>query len=76
MPFTDVFKKFRKGALHSGSQSGPVVSNPQQAKAIFMSEKSKAAAGNQEYQAPAAPAPPSKHPIHKLKMPKNFRAGA
>lgn len=33
-----VMKEFSKGELHSGSKSGPVVTNPQQAKAIAMSE--------------------------------------
>ena len=31
-------KKFSQGDLHSGSKSGPVVTNPAQAKAIAMSE--------------------------------------
>lgn len=33
-----VMREFKKGALHSGSKSGPVVKNPAQAKAIAMSE--------------------------------------
>lgn len=32
------FDKFGKGALHSGSQKGPVVTNPKQAVAIALSE--------------------------------------
>ena len=38
MPASDVMPKFRQGKLHSGSKSGPVVSNPHQAKAILLSE--------------------------------------
>lgn len=30
--------KFKQGDLHSGSKSGPVVTNPAQAKAIALSE--------------------------------------
>jgi hypothetical protein len=30
--------KYRRGELHSGSKSGPVVKNPAQAKAIQLSE--------------------------------------
>ena len=33
-----VMREFEKGGLHSGSKSGPVVTNPAQAKAIAMSE--------------------------------------
>ena len=31
-------RKFKEGTLHSGSKSGPVVTNPKQAKAIALSE--------------------------------------
>lgn len=38
MPANEVMGKYRKGKLHSGSKSGPVVTNPHQAKAILLSE--------------------------------------
>jgi len=38
MPAKNVMKKFRAGKLRSGSKSGPVVTNPKQAKAILLSE--------------------------------------
>lgn len=38
MPSKDVMHKFKHGKLHSGSKSGPVVKNRQQAKAIAASE--------------------------------------
>jgi hypothetical protein len=50
MPFTNVMPQFKAGTLKSGS--GAKVSNPKQAVAIMLSEKKKAAAGDQEYQAP------------------------
>jgi hypothetical protein len=37
MPAREIMKKFKKGELHSGSPSGPVVKNPRQAKAILLS---------------------------------------
>lgn len=39
MPSKEVMSKFKKGALHSGSKSGPVVKNRKQAVAIMLSEK-------------------------------------
>lgn len=48
MPASEVFSKFAKGALKSGS--GKKVTDRAQAIAIFMSEKRKAAAGKKEYQ--------------------------
>lgn len=39
MPSKNVFKKFKAGKLHSGSKTGPKVTNPKQAIAIAMSEK-------------------------------------
>lgn len=36
-----VMKEFSKGELHSGSKSGPVVTNPKQAAAIGYSEARK-----------------------------------
>jgi len=38
-----VMKEFKAGDLHSGSKSGPKVSNPKQALAIALSEARKAA---------------------------------
>jgi len=38
MPAKEVMPKFAKGKLHSGSKSGPVVTNPAQARAIAASE--------------------------------------
>lgn len=39
MPAKEVFDKFKRGALHSGSKHGPVVKNRKQAIAIYLSEK-------------------------------------
>lgn len=39
MPSNEVMSKFKHGALHSGSKSGPVVKNRKQAEAILMSEQ-------------------------------------
>lgn len=36
-----VMKEFKEGELHSGSASGPVVTNPKQAVAIGLSEARK-----------------------------------
>lgn len=36
-----VMGEFKEGSLHSGSPSGPKVTNPRQAKAIAMSEAGK-----------------------------------
>lgn len=55
MPANQVFDKFKKGVLHSGSKSGPIVKNPKQAVAIKMSEQKKANAGNTEYGPPESP---------------------
>ena len=38
MPASEVMPKYRKGKLHSGSKSGPVVKSEAQAKAIQISE--------------------------------------
>jgi len=38
MPAKNVLKKFRSGKLHSGTKTGPIVTNPKQAKAIQISE--------------------------------------
>ena len=37
MPAKEIMAKFRKRELHSGSPSGPIVTNPHQAKAILLS---------------------------------------
>ena len=49
MPYTEVMHKFKHGELHSGGATGPKVENRKQAIAIMLSEKKKAAAGNEEY---------------------------
>jgi hypothetical protein len=50
MPYTEVFKKWKAGKLHSGSKRGPKVTNQKQAIAIYLSEKRAAAKGKTEYQ--------------------------
>ena len=40
--FKRVLKEFKKGDLHSGSEMGPIVTNPKQAIAIAFSEKRRA----------------------------------
>lgn len=50
MPWDEVMPKWKKGDLHSGSKTGPKVSNRKQAIAIMLSEKRKAAGGKKEYQ--------------------------
>jgi len=50
MPADQVMSKWKRGALHSGSKSGPVVKNQRQAVAIMLSEKRAAAGGKKEYQ--------------------------
>jgi len=42
-------EKMETGRLHSGSPSGPKVTNRKQAIAIMLSEKRKAAGGKTEY---------------------------
>jgi hypothetical protein len=49
MPAEEVMHKFKEGELHSGSKSGPKVSNRKQAIAIMLSEKRAAKAGKSEY---------------------------
>jgi len=41
MPSSNVMSEFKQGTLNSGSPTGPKVTNPKQAVAILMSEKSK-----------------------------------
>lgn len=43
MPWTKVMHEFKEGSLHSG-KGGPVVTKPEQAVAIMLSEKRKAKA--------------------------------
>jgi hypothetical protein len=50
MPYDQVLSKFKHGALHSGSKSGPKVTDRKQAIAIYLSEKRKAEQGDEEYQ--------------------------
>lgn len=50
MPFNEVLGKFGKGQLHSGSKTGPRVTNRKQAVAIMLSEKKAAQGGKKEYQ--------------------------
>ena len=49
MPYDEVMHKFKHGNLHSGSKSGPKVTNRKQAIAIMLSEKKKAKEGKKEY---------------------------
>jgi len=49
MPYNEVMPKFGQGQLHSGSKSGPKVTNPKQAVAIMYSEKGEAKKGKKEY---------------------------
>jgi hypothetical protein len=58
MPASEVMPKFKAGHLHSGSVSGPVVTNPAQARAIAASEEKAAKEGKIEYQ---------DHPLRKLR---------
>jgi hypothetical protein len=52
MPWNQVMSKFKAGALKSGG-SGKRVSNPEQAVAIMLSEKTAAAHGKDEYKGEA-----------------------
>lgn len=51
MPYDEVFNKYKRGELRSGS--GGKVTDRKQAIAIYLSEKRKADAGNTEYQSRA-----------------------
>lgn len=44
--FGKVMKEFEQGSLHSGSKTGPIVTNSQQAKAIAISVSNKACSDN------------------------------
>jgi hypothetical protein len=61
VPYNEVMPKFGAGQLHSGSKSGPKVTNQKQAVAIMLSEKRAAAGGKTEYQ------PKGKQSLHGLK---------
>lgn len=50
MPFDQVMHKFGQGELHSGSKSGPKITNRKQAVAVMLSEKRKAQQGKTEYE--------------------------
>ena len=56
MPYNEVLPKFKAGNLHSGSKSGPKVTNPKQAIAIMFSEKRAAKQGKSEYKVKRGPA--------------------
>jgi hypothetical protein len=49
MPSSQVWSKFKKGKLHSGSKHGPKVKSRAQAQAIFLSEKRKEQAHGGKY---------------------------
>lgn len=49
MPYDEVLSKYKRGKLHSGGASGPVVKSRAQALAIMLSEKRKAESGDSEY---------------------------
>lgn len=54
MPFTSVgdeMHKFKHGQLHSGSKTGPIVTNRKQAIAISLSEQRKAKGENSQQRA-------------------------
>jgi hypothetical protein len=55
MPYTEVLSKYKRGALHSGSKSGPPVKSRKQAIAIMLSEKRAAESGKEEYQPRSKP---------------------
>jgi hypothetical protein len=59
MPSSQVFPKFAAGKLHSGSPSGPVVKNRNQAIAIAASERDKEKQNGGTY---------PEHPAMKLKQ--------
>lgn len=61
MPYTEVLSKFKRGVLHSGSKTGPVVTSRKQAIKIMLSEKRAAKGGKKEY------APKKSSPFSKLR---------
>jgi len=66
MPWDEVMHKWKHGGLHSGSKSGPKVTNRKQAIAIMLSEKRAAQGGKKEYS--AGPTPDAKRKIFKRGM--------
>ena len=56
MPWDQVMHKWKHGQLHSGSKSGPKVTNRKQAIAIMMSEKKKSDTKPEYAAAPSASA--------------------
>ena len=53
MPSKLVMSKFKRGALHSGSKSGPVITSRKQAIAVMLSEKRNEDEHGGEYHEPA-----------------------
>jgi len=51
MPWEKVLSKFKRGELHSGSKTGPVVKDRKRAIAIMLPEKRAAQGGKKEYAA-------------------------
>ena len=49
MPSNQVFHKWKKGQLHSGSKKGPVVRDKEQAIAIYLAERRKEKANKGRY---------------------------
>ena len=49
MPFSRVMSKYKRGTLHSGSKSGPIVKSRSQAIRIMLEEKRAAEGGKKEY---------------------------
>jgi hypothetical protein len=49
MPSSEVLKKFKRGVLHSGSESGKRVKSRKQALAIMLSERKKETAHGGHY---------------------------
>jgi len=60
MPSSEVLGKFRRGALHSGSKSGPVITSKKQAIAVMLSEKRNEDEHGGEYQEPAKRTKPTR----------------
>lgn len=67
MPFDEVMHKFKNKDLHSGSKSGPKVTNRKQAVAIMLSEKRAAQGGKKEYQSKSGKALAGLKAAHKGK---------
>jgi hypothetical protein len=67
VPSSEVFKKFGKGKLHSGSKKGPIVKDQKQAVAIKMSEERAEKKNGGKY-----PEPKAKKKKAKRKLPKGL----